>query len=166
MKMLFAQSSETQLGTEHGKPQPGNPDLHLSFTISVNADRRRVFHVLTIAEYMETWLSVPGRHQLSPINVKSDADGFHVQYFDEDGTLTALIGSYHTFRTAKTQFFWRKIGASESDQSFVKIRLNGDFERTTLCLTHNGFSTDRERRWHAQLWDGSLKKLSSLFELQ
>ncbi len=51
-------------------------------------------------------------------------------------------------------------------QAFVKIRLDGDFERTTLTLTHRGLHSEEDRHWHAQLWERSLQKLSSLFELQ
>jgi Activator of Hsp90 ATPase homolog 1-like protein len=166
MKTLFAQSSDVLMDAEHGRPQPDDAESALTFKVSVNADRRRVFHVLTISEYMETWLTVPGRRQKSPINVASHPAGFQIQYIDEQGSPTSLCASYQTCRTAKTQFFWRRKGTSESDSSFVRIRLNGDFERTTLCLTHSGLGSEVDRRWHSQLWGESLKKLGMLFELQ
>jgi uncharacterized protein YndB with AHSA1/START domain len=166
MKSLFAHSSETLLNAERGRSELIDSKPALSFNVSVNADRRRVFHLLTIPEYMETWLSVPGRHKQSPINVTTDPAGFQVQYFDEHGTQASLVAAYQTCRTAKTQFFWRRKSTAASDVSFVKIRLIGDFERTTLCLTHSGLASETDRRWHSQFWDQSLKRLSSLFELQ
>ncbi len=165
MTTLFGQP-EFPLSAEQRRPQLVNPEPLLSFTVSLNADRRRIFDVLTISEYMETWLSVPGRHRESPIHVASDPTGFHVQYFDEKGSPTALVGAYQTYRTSKTNILWRKVGVGESDLSIVKIRLNGDFERTTLSLTHSGLNLLEDRHWHWLLWERSLEKLSSLFELQ
>ena len=115
---------------------------------------------------METWLQIPGRHKESAIHVASDPSGFHVQYLDEKGNPTALVGAYQTYRTSKTNILWRKAGVCESDLSIVKIRLNGDFERTTLSLTHSGLTSAEDRHWHTRLWEHSLEKLSSLFELQ
>jgi len=166
MTTLFAQSVGILLNAEHERPQSINHDASLSFSVSLNADRRRIFQVLTISEYMETWITVPGCHHGSPIKVVSDPLGFHVQYFDEKLGPLALVGSYQTYRTSKTNILWRRTGDRESTTSFVKVRLNGDFERTTLCLHHSGLDSAEECDWHSQLWALSLQKLSSLFELQ
>jgi len=166
MTTLFAQHEDVLLSAEQKRLQQANPGSSLSFSVSVNADRRRIFHVLTIAEYMETWLLVPNRHHESPIHVASDPKGFNVQFLDEKGTPTTLVGSYQTYRTSKTNVLWHKASVRKSDLSMVKIRLNGDFERTTLSLTHSGLKSAEELHWHWQLWKRSLEKLSSLFELQ
>jgi hypothetical protein len=166
MTTLFAQPEDALLSAEQRKQRPVNPDSSLSFTISLNADRRRIFHVLTISEYMETWLQIPERSKECPIQVTSDPSGFHVQYLDEKGNPMALVGAFQTYRTSKTNILWRKAGVRESDLSFVKIRLNGDFERTTLNLTHSGLNSAEEIHWHWQFWKRSLEKLSSIFELQ
>jgi hypothetical protein len=166
MGTLYARP-EFALDAERGKTQFPGTDSSLSFTVSLNADRRRIFHVLTIPEYMEMWLTVPGRHRDGLVQVTGFPKGFHVRYIDQQGVPTSLAASYQTCRTAKTHFLWRKIGAcQETPTSQVKVRLNGDFERTTLCLTHCGLTQEEDRDWHSQLWDKSLRKLSSLFELQ
>ena len=166
MTTLFAQPNDVLLSAEQKRLKKVTPESSLSFSVSLNADRRRIFHVLTIAEYMETWLLVPNRHHENPIHVVSDPNGFHVQFLDEKGTPTALVGAYQTYRTSKTNILWRKAGVRKSGLSIVKIRLNGDFERTTLSLTHSGLSSAEDLHWHWQLWKRSLEKLSSLFELQ
>jgi len=166
MTTLLAQADDALLSAEQRKLQHRSPESALSFTVSLNADRRRVFHVLTISEYMETWLAVPGRHPKSPLHVVSSTDGFHIRYFDEMENPTTLVGAYQTFRTAKTNFLWRRAVDLDPEPSIVKIRLNGDFERTTLSLTHTGLKSGEDLQWHSQLWEQSLDKLTSLFELQ
>jgi hypothetical protein len=44
----------------------------------------------------------------------------------------------------------------------VKIRLQGDFGRTTVHLTHVGLS-ESEQSWYSQLWEASLERLAGLF---
>jgi len=166
MTPLLLQPDESLLSKNNRRPKQPNHDSALSFTVSLNADRRRVFHVLTISEYMETWLQIPDRHHQAPIHVTSDQSGFHVRYFDDAGTPSSLVGAYQTFRTAKTSFLWRKTSDPEQDPTMVKVRLDGDFGRTTLSLTHLGLKGDLALDWHTQLWEQSLLKLSSLFELQ
>ena len=166
MTPLLLQSDESLLSKNNRRTRQLNHDSAISVSVSLNADRRRVFHVLTIAEYMETWLQVPDRHDEAPIHVTSDHTGFHVRYFDKAGSPAALVGAYQIYRTAKTSFLWRKTCDHDSVPTMVKIRLDGDFGRTTLNLTHLGITTAQAFEWHAQLWERSLQKLSSLFELQ
>jgi len=166
MTMLIAQSDGILLNAECERPQSINPNASLSFSISLNADRRRIFQVLTISEYMETWITVPGRQHDSQIKVVSDPSGFHVHYLDEKLGPSALVGSYQTYRTSKTNILWRRTCDREPVTSFIKIRLNGDFERTTLSLRQSGLASIEECEWHSQLWALSLEKLRSLFELQ
>jgi hypothetical protein len=166
MTTLFTQPKAVNLSAAPGRPQQFNPESSLFFTISLNADRRRIFQVLTISEYIETWLSIPGCRKESTIHVASDPLGFHIHYLDEKDTPTVLVGAYRTCRTSKTNILWRRIGDRESDPSFVKIRLNGDFERTTLSLTHSGLNSVEDRHWCWELWKRSLERLGSLFELQ
>jgi uncharacterized protein YndB with AHSA1/START domain len=166
MTPLLLQSEELLLSKNNRRSPQLNPDSAISVSVSLNADRRRVFHVLTIAEYMETWLQVPDRHDETPIQVNSDPSGFHVRYLDKTGSPATLVGAYQTYRTAKTSFLWRKTSDPDSVPTIVKIRLDGDFGRTTLNLTHLGITTAQAFEWHGKLWERSLEKLSSLFELQ
>jgi hypothetical protein len=51
---------------------------------------------------------------------------------------------------------------SGATRSIVKIRLLGDFGRTTVHVTHVGVTTSNQH-WHRGLWESSLKKLGRLF---
>lgn len=166
MTSLFLQPDESLLSKNNKRSPQFNRDSAISVTVSLNADRRRVFHVLTISEYIETWLQVPDRHSQTPIQVTSDHTGFYVRYFDKAGSPATLVGAYQTYRTAKTSFLWRKTSDPDSVPTVVKIRLDGDFGRTTLNLSHLGIASAQAFEWHATLWERSLEKLSSLFELQ
>src|SRR5665213_964912 len=47
MSTLFAQPDDKLLSAEHRKPKQEDSETPLSFTVSVNADRRRIFQLLS-----------------------------------------------------------------------------------------------------------------------
>jgi uncharacterized protein YndB with AHSA1/START domain len=132
-------------------------------TVSVNADRHRIFQVLTVAEYMETWLTLPGQSLDSHLAVHCDESSFRIDCRKQQQVDFSITGWIRTYRRSKLAFTWTKPGLTESGNSLVLIRLHGDFERTTLCLTHSGLGSGVERSWHYEMWKRSLDKLSSLF---
>lgn len=89
-------------------------DAALSYSVSVNADRGRLFQVLTIAEYMEAWISVPGQAHGCPAHVLCDPGGFRISYYDEMHLPRTLMAVYQTFRTNKATFLWSRSGDLDS----------------------------------------------------
>ena len=68
------------------------------------------------------------------------------------------------FRRHKLLFSWQTDGKELIRNSTVTVRLQGNFERTTLSLTHTGFDRVEQFRWHYLLWRRSLERLLLLFE--
>lgn len=135
----------------------------IAMTISLNADRHRIFQVLTVAEYMETWLTLPDQSPDSQLAVISNESNFRIDCRKQQQVDFSITGWFRTYRRSKLAFTWTKPGLTESGSSLVLMRLHGDFERTTLCLTHSGLGSGYERLWHLEMWKRSLDKLSSLF---
>ncbi len=135
----------------------------IAMTISVNADRHRIFQVLTVAEYMETWLTLPDQSRDSQLVINCNESSFRIDCRKQQQIDLSITGSFLTYRRSKLTFTWTKPGMSEPGNSLVLIRLHGDFERTTLCLTHSGLGSGFERLWHYEMWKRSLDKPGSLF---
>lgn len=137
--------------------------MHIAVTVTVNADKHRIFQALTISEYMETWLCPPGNEPDRKTIAQRTADGFRIQNSGAGGAEFYIAGSYRVCRRSKMIFTWMKDAGSEVFSSLVKIRLYGDFSHTRLYLSHSGLASAAERAWHQELWDASLRKLRSLF---
>ena len=137
--------------------------MHIAVTVTVNADRHRIFQALTISEYMETWLCPPGNESDRKTIAQRTADGFRIENSGAGGAEFYIAGSYRVCRRSKMIFTWIKHAGSEVFSSLVKIRLYGDFSRTRLYLSHTGLASAAERAWHQELWDASLRRLGSLF---
>jgi uncharacterized protein YndB with AHSA1/START domain len=127
---------------------------------SVNADRSRLFQALTLAEYIDAWFVAPGSAPEST-SVTMGPNCFVVSYRLLDGCEEQFVGSYKVLRRGKVQFAWTD-AFRQSSSSLVRIRLQGDFGRTTVQLTHVGIDESQHLHYR-MLWEASLERLASLF---
>ncbi|HXS75412.1 MAG TPA: SRPBCC domain-containing protein [Terracidiphilus sp.] len=135
--------------------------VEVRVTKSVNADRNRIFQALTLPEYIDAWFTAP-RAVTGSTAVTMGPDCFLISYGRLEGGTERFIGSYKVLRKSKVQFSWKRDHFVETELSLVKIRLQGDFGRTTVQLTHVGLE-ESEKDWYADLWTGSLERLARLF---
>ncbi len=141
-------------------PSIENPFSTSSMT-SVNADRNRIYQALTVPEYIEAWLSIPGEISGST-RVFAGDNSFSVSYSSVQDGPRRVFCSYQIRRRSKLVFTWQHFASLESIAGMVKIRLLGDFGRTRVHVTHVGL-TRSDQQWHEDLWSSSLRKLSKLF---
>ena len=128
---------------------------------SVSADRQRIFHALTVPEYIETWFSAPGILTNRTVVHRRD-DLFSITYYCAEERQFRILCSYRVCRRSKLLFTWRHDNPSDKMSSLVKIRLEGDFGRTAVHVTHVGLELS-DWRWHQELWEASLEKMCKLF---
>ena len=134
-----------------------------SLEVSIRADIRRLFHALTVPEYMEAWLSVPGeRPGCATVAVRSN-DDYVIEHFCEGRPSFTMSGRYRVCRRRSVAFSWRIDGDLSVPETEVEIRLRGDFERTTLALRHTGFASRHDSAWHEALWNASMGRLVSFY---
>jgi len=134
-----------------------------SLEVSIPADIRRLFHALTVPEYVETWLSLPGeRPGCSTVAARTD-EHYAIGHFCQGRPAVSISGSYRMCRRRNVMFSWRVDGELCVPETEVEIRLRGDFERTLLALRHSGFASRRDFAWHSALWTTSMGRLVSLY---
>jgi uncharacterized protein YndB with AHSA1/START domain len=135
----------------------------ITTSVSIQANRQRLLQTLTVAEYMETWLSIPGTSPDSHLAVASSPDRFRIDHFRSQQVDFSITGIYRTCRRSKLQFTWDKETKYAKSKSLVLIRLQGDFGKTIVSLMHTQLSSDADHIWHRNLWERSLLRLRSLF---
>src|SRR5579863_2144604 len=109
-------------------PSSENP-YSISSMTRVNADRNRIYQALTVPEYIEAWLSIPGEIA-SSTRVFAGDDSFSVSYSSIQHGPRRIFCSYQVRRRSKLVFTWQHFASLESIAGMVKIRLLGDFGRT------------------------------------
>ena len=134
-----------------------------SVTLSLNADRHRVFHALTVPEYMEAWIDPPGICSNQQIRISANTKTIRIDTMASHGLESIITGAYYTLRRSKLLFTWKRGILPDAPVSRVKVRLNGDFSRTTLHLSHAGLNSQVEYEWNRTFWLESLPRLLRLF---
>jgi len=141
-----------------------SPSWTVNLECSVAADTRRIFDALTVPEYIETWICVPGHHPECCNVTSRNAHGFQIEHHCSSGTTTKISGTYCSFLKRKLSFSWNPAPGSSAGDSFVDIRLHGDFERSILRLRHFGLDSEDDFNWHSAFWSSSIARLCRLFE--
>jgi len=142
------------------KCPPVGRHFSIGATASVNADRHRIYQALTVPEYIEAWFSAPGAIA-GHTAVSTGENSFSIHWSTPEDRFR-IFCSYQVRRRSKLIFTWQPFTLHETTSSMVRIRLLGDFGRTTVQVTHIGL-TPSDEQWYKDLWALSLTQLSRLF---
>ena len=129
---------------------------------SIRADTRRLFHALTVPEYLETWLCLPG-HLGCATTATLINDDYMLEHSCGDRPSLAITGTYLMCRRRNVLFSWRVDGEVFIPETQVEIRLQGNFENTIVTLRHTGFTSTADCVWHNALWSASMARLTRLY---
>ena len=131
--------------------------------VRIRSDIRRLFHALTVPEYLEAWLSFPDDHSGCSTIASRNNEDFLVEHSCEGKSAFSITGTYSVCRRHILVFSWQIDGDLSMPRTEVEIRLRGDFENTRLVLLQSGFASPAECAWHMALWSASLGRLIALY---
>ena len=131
---------------------------------SIRADTRRLFHALTVPEYLETWLCLPGHHLGCSTAATRIKDDYLLEHYCGTSAALSITGSYLVCRRRNVSFSWNVNGDLLVPETRVDIRLRGDFENSRLLLMHSGFASSADYAWHKALWTASMGRLMRLYD--
>ena len=137
-------------------------DWAIEMSIDVDADARRIFHALTVPEYLEAWIDVPDHGKDFFIAAAATDDGYRLDHYSEGRIDMSISGSYLFCHQRKLRLLWRETRLPNCADSLVDFRLRGNFGSSILELRHLARGSADEYLWHERLWRGSLEKLATL----
>jgi uncharacterized protein YndB with AHSA1/START domain len=158
--LLFTKTPRNAPRT-HRRPRTGLWSIGMS--ICVNADARRIFQALTVAEYLEAWMSPPENDGNSYVAASRSADNYRLDFYDAGRITSSVTGSFLVCRQRKILFTWSNIDAAQAVSS-VDIRLRGNFGSSILELRHAGLASAAEYFWQMAMWRASFEKLVCLMK--
>jgi hypothetical protein len=153
---------ETHFLQMPGEVHVAGPPDKICMSIRVRAEARRLFQALVVPEYLETWLRIPGAGSSCSLVAMEPARGFVLECGSQKPV--RLFASYTLWRRRRVGICWRLERNQAVKESFVALRLTGDFEFTVLSLCHTGLGSAEELAWHHRLWAESLNRLRGLFQ--
>jgi len=143
----------------HQVPQA---DLAIFKTIDVNADGQRVFRALTVPEYLETWISIPGAAPDSLTVASAEGNGYRLDHISPGLAPVRITGFFLFCHLRKIRLLWRKSANASCGRSLVDFRVRGNFARSILELRHTALGSADDYAWHVALWQRSLERLAHI----
>ena len=137
--------------------------LDITIQTTINADPRRIFHALTMPEYLEVWMSLPEPDAYSGVVALRNANSYRIDFYRSENLDASITGLFRIYKADKLVLTWRKFGVSDDAQSIVNILLQGGIGRCILELRHTGLPSYEESVWHQSMWRTSLRNLAQLF---
>ncbi len=130
-------------------------------SICLNADVRRIFQLLTVPEYLEAWLCLPGNEADASVGASRSENDYRLEFYSGGDLNTSVTGSFLVCRQRKMLFTWLNIGVSPGC-SMIDIRLRGNFGSSILELRHTGLASAAEYFWQMSMWHASFERLVHL----
>jgi uncharacterized protein YndB with AHSA1/START domain len=143
-------------------PDLEEKDVFLSRRIE--AESSRVFYALSIPEYIEAWLLVPGEEELRLVFELDVPESFHIQLYRAEALQASIRGSCFAVNASQIKYRWNTTSSAGTTETLVDMRLLCAPRGCVLGLKHSGFRDAVESAWHREMWHQSLEKLSRLMK--
>jgi uncharacterized protein YndB with AHSA1/START domain len=139
-------------------------DTDVRVSVVIEAEWPRIFNALTVPEYLDVWLTMPGVERLECRAEQKTQGGFRIDIFVGGSLQRAIHGSCIRSRPDEISYLWEKSRAQSAEKSVVRLRLRGGPRRCSLHLKHHGLWDQKERDWYFIMWRRSLDKLRGIME--
>lgn len=137
-------------------------DWTIAMSVDVDADANRIFHALTVPEYIEAWMRIPDDDPDSRLVASQLDNGYCLRHFSGGRAAITITSCYLFCHRRKMRFSWQKTAGLVHADSIVDLRLRGNFGSSILELKHLRLVSPDEFAWHCKLWQNSLEKLAFL----
>jgi hypothetical protein len=154
------QPATPQIGLNLNRAENGA--LAIYKATCVDADAHRIFSALTVPEYLEAWISIPGAEPDSFTLAKEEENGYCLDVVSAGGAALSIAGTFVFCHLRKIRMFWRKTGNALCASSVVDFRVRGNFGSSIVELRHSALGSADEHAWYGALWRRSLERLAAL----
>jgi hypothetical protein len=137
-------------------------DVHTS--VLIEAEYRRILYALTMPEYMEAWLRIPGAERIECRAEPRSVHNFRI-HLSTTSTLPQIIyGSCFFSRPNTITYLWERTRMGSIAKSIVRMQLRGGTKVCSLQLSHSGACARKQHDSYRMMWCDSLNALRTLME--
>jgi uncharacterized protein YndB with AHSA1/START domain len=138
--------------------------VEVSVSVTIQADSRCVLHALTIPEYLEAWIEMPGVHRIACRAEDAAGTRFRFDLCDPVHVRSTIRGHCLESTPQRLKYAWTRSGVKSHSESLVDIRIKSCKRRCMVGLRHSGLSSAQDAMWYTTMWQRSLAKLCLLLE--
>ena len=133
-------------------------------SVVIEAEWPRVLNAITVPEYLDVWITMPGVERLECCAERGALGSFRIDIFASGALQTAIYGSCIRSKPDEVSYLWERNRAESIEKSMVKFRVRGGTKRCSLQVKHRGLCDQEERDWYSMMWQESLNKLRVVME--
>jgi len=137
-------------------------DVHAS--VLIEAEYRRIVYALTMPEYMEAWLRIPGAEKTECSVEPRSIHNFCISFSTAARPSQTIYGSCFFSRPNTITYLWDRTRMGSIAKSIVKMQLRGSGRICALQLSHSGACARNQHDSYRIMWSDSLNALRSLME--
>jgi uncharacterized protein YndB with AHSA1/START domain len=137
-------------------------DVHTSVIIA--AEYRRILYALTMPEYMEAWLRIPGTQNIECRAEPKSVHNFRIHFSATSILPHTIYGSCFFSRPGTITYLWDRTRMGCTAKSIVKMQLQSGMKMCALQLSHSGTCARKQQDSYREMWSDSLEALRMLME--
>jgi uncharacterized protein YndB with AHSA1/START domain len=137
-------------------------DVHTS--VLIEAEYRRILYALTMPEYMEAWLRIPGAEKTECSVEPRSIHNFRICFNTASRPSQTIYGSCFFSRPNTITYLWDRTRMGSIAKSIVKMQLRGGAKMCALQLSHSGACAKNQHDSYRVMWSDSLNALRNLME--
>lgn len=132
-------------------------------SVDIPAEPGRALFALTIPEYIEAWLTLPGADRVECHMENRSYDRFRIEIYSLGSVRQSILGSCLLSKPNRITYLWDRDRVSGKAGSIVEMELLSDRNRSRLKLKHGAFSSRAEAQFYSTVWRSSLLNLRRMF---
>ena len=133
-------------------------------SVVIEAEWPRVLNAITVPEYLDVWITMPGVERLECCAERGALGSFRIDVFTAGALQSAIYGACIRSKPDEVSYVWERNRAERVEKSLVKLRVRGGPKRCSLQVKHRGLWDQEERDWYSMMWQESLNKLRVVME--
>jgi uncharacterized protein YndB with AHSA1/START domain len=139
-------------------------DKNVALSSRICADRSRIFHAVSIPEYIEAWLRFPLEEGLRFVFDPIAEQAFRITLYRAEAPIRSIHANCYIRNSSQIRYTWKTRFATGITNNVVDIKLLPVSGGCTLALSHSGFQDAADSAWHSKVWQLSLENLCRLME--
>lgn len=162
---MVNQSLESGVARQQSaEARPASSGTDVRVSVVIEAEWPRILNAITVPEYLDVWLTMPGVERVECRAEHKTPGGFRIDIFAANAPRQAIHGDCIRSKPDEISYLWAREHAEDGKKSLVKLRLRGGRKRCALHLKHHGLLDQKERDWYSAMWQKSLDKLRVVME--
>jgi hypothetical protein len=161
---MIPQANGTLITGRELATRGGEKGVDVRVSVAIQAEWRSILNALTIPEYMDVWLMMPGIERLECRPDTKTSNSFWIDAVLAGVVMKRFYGSCIRTKSDEITYLWETIRVGGASRSLAQIKLRCGPKRCSLHLQHQGLQDPNERHWYCQMWQTSLIALRNIME--